>query len=304
MSDKVSRLFKAINEYLPYLIKDEMQKREVMRWLEKSLKEQASYGEESRRTIEASSKAQQKEAYINAILQYFKERNRPELAAPQYLEQSGIGLEGFRVPGDANQQLADADSALAQLVKSQMAGEPPQQDIIDKVSKFFGEKTLTGAAGEIVKQREAEKERGIRGKEVAVQEALVPVRKGELGVRLKELAGQVGDMTAKEARDNLAKLGTERRRYQAMLGTKTGDGGDILNEGQLNLIRSNVTEIKGIEDKINTKFSKEIGKEYAAIAQGLKAKGYTAADLDTNEKIRSLLTEKGYNIQELKKYMR
>jgi len=304
MSDKISRLFKSIEQYIPYLIKDEMQKREVMRWLEKSLKEQAAYGEEQRKTLEAGRQATGKEDIAKAILKYFEGRNVPEAGAPQYLQEMGLLPEGVTVSPNVDQQIAEANQALAQLVKYQMAGEIPPQEVVDKVSKFFGEKTLSGAAGEIVKQKEGAAERGIRGREVGVQEALVPVRKRELSVRLRELSGQVGDMTAKEARETLFKLGQERRKYQGMLETKTNDMGDLLGGEQVNLIKSNVNEIKQIEDKINTKFSKDIGKEYEAIAQDLKAKGYTAADLDTDEKIKGLLTERGYNIQEIKKYMR
>ena len=304
MSDKISRLFKSIEQYWPYLIKDEMQKREVMRWLEKSLKEQAAYGEEQRKTLEAGRQATGKEDIAKAILKYFEGRNVPEAGAPQYLQGMGLLPEGVTVPPNVDQQIAEANAALAQLVKYQMAGEIPPQEVVDKVSKFFGEKTLSGAAGEIIKQREGAAERVIRGREVAVQEALVPVRKGELGIRLKELAGQIGDMTAKEARETLAKLGTERRRFQAMVETKMGDYGDVLEEGQLNQIKSNIREIKQLEDKINKKSLAGADAEYKAIAQDLKAKGYTAADLDTDEKIRGILMERGYNIQELKKYMR
>jgi len=303
MSDKVSRLFKSIEQYLPYFIKDEMQKREVMRWLEKSLKEQASYGEEQRKGIQESLKADIMRNLYNP--EYFKGRNVPELSILDYIKKTNPELiSGTQAPPDIEQQIGEANQALAQLVKYQMAGEIPPQEVVDKVSKFFGEKTLSGAAGEIVKQKESAAERGVKGREVAVQEALVPVRKGELGVRLEELAGQIGDMTAKEARETLFKLGQERRKYQGMLETKTNDMGDLLGGEQVNLIKSNVNEIKQIEDKINTKFSKDIGKEYEAIAQDLKAKGYTAADLDTDEKIKGLLTERGYNIQEIKKYMR
>ena len=92
--------------------------------------------------------------------------------------------------------------------------------------------------------------------------------------------------------------------YQATLETKTDDFGDLLSEDKLNLIKSNVAEIKQLEDKISLKFSEKIEREYELIAQDLKAKGYTAADLDTDEKIRGILTERGYNIQALKQYMR
>lgn len=297
------RFIKFMNEFIPTVMEDQREKERTMRWLEAELKKLAAKGELERENIEASSRAEILKSLYHP--DYFKERNLPELAILNYEKQTNPELiSGTQVPIDIEQQLGDANQALAQLVKYQMAGEVPPQEIIERVSKFFGEKTLTGAAGEIVKQREGAAERGIRGREVAVQEELTGVRKEELGARLKEIAGQVGDMTAKDARDTLFKLGQERRRYQAMLETKTDEGGDFIEPERLNQIRSNVTEIKQLEDKISGKFSEKIEREYELIAQDLKAKGYTAADLDTDEQVRSILIERGYNIQALKKYMR
>src|SRR4030042_4182570 len=210
MSNKISRLFKSLEQYWPYLIKDEMQKREVMRWLEKIMKEYAAYGEEKRKGIKESLSADITRNLYSP--EYFKGRNTPELAILNYIKQTNPDLiSGTQAPPDIEQQMNEANQALAQLVKYQMAGEIPPQGIVEKVSRFFGKKTLGGAAGEMVKQREGAAERGIRGREAAVQEELTGVRKGELGARLKEIVGQVGDMTAKEARDALTKLGTERR---------------------------------------------------------------------------------------------
>ena len=279
MSDKISRLFKSIEQYWPYLIKDEMQKREVMRWLEKSLKEYAAYGEESRKTIEAGRQATGKEDIAKAILKYFEGRNVPEVVAPQSLQGMGLLPEGVTVPPNVDQQIAEANAALAQLVKYQMAGEIPPQEVVDKVSKFFGEKTLSGAAGEIVKQKESAAEREIKGREVAVQEALVPVRKGELGIRLKELAGQIGDMTAKEARATLEKLGIERRRYQALLESKTSESGDLLGEEGANQIKKNIEEIDKLEKELKKKFPSEVTPDETATGR------ITATNPKTGEKV-------------------
>jgi len=279
MSDKISRLFKSIEQYWPYLIKDEMQKREVMRWLEKSLKEQAAYGEEQRKTLEAGRQATGKEDIAKAILKYFEGRNVPEAGAPQYLQGMGLLPEGVTVPPNVDQQIAEANAALAQLVKYQMAGEIPPQEVVDKVSKFFGEKTLSGAAGEIVKQREAAKERPLKEREVGVQEKLANVRKKELGVRLKELGGQIGDMTAKEARATLEKLGIERRRYQALLESKTSESGDLLGEEGANQIKKNIEEIDKLEKELKKKFPSEVTPDETATGR------ITATNPKTGEKV-------------------
>jgi hypothetical protein len=202
MSDKISRLFKSINQYLPEFVRNQMQKEQQLQWLQNALQEAFAKGEEQRKTIQASLQADITKNLYSP--EYFKGRNVPELSILDYIKKTNPELiSGTQAPPDIEQQIGEANQALAQLVKYQMAGEIPPQEVVDKVSRFFGEKTLSGAAGEIVKQKEAAAERGIRGREVGVQEALVPVRQGELKVRQKETAGGV---TAKEAKDDLFKL--------------------------------------------------------------------------------------------------
>jgi len=305
MSDKVSRLFKSIEQYLPYFIKDEMQKREVMRWLEKELQTIMARKQAEEELI---GKKGESEILTGAYSPtFFEGQTVPSEAYLTNLRRTQPEIYkrlGFQAGETIETETDEAIKAAGRILIAQQSGEPYTQEDAQKVLKYIGQKIPQEAAGEIVKQKEGAAERVIRGREVAVQEALVPVRKGELGIRLKELAGQIGDMTAKEARETLAKLGTERRRFQAMVETKMGDYGDVLEEGQLNQIKSNIREIKQLEDKINKKSLAGADAEYKAIAQDLKAKGYTAADLDTDEKIRGILMERGYNIQELKKYMR
>lgn len=184
-----------------------------------------------------------------------------------------------------------------------MAGEIAPEELMQAISRYQGPESATGLSQDIVKQIEAVKERKIRGREVGVQEALVPVRKGELRVRLKELAGQVGDMTAKEARDTLAKLGVERRRYQAMLDTKTDVFGDPLGEEEANQIKKSIQEIAGQEKRI-IKTHDSLRGEYEKVAKSLRAKGYTPEHLRTNEALIKWLFDNGYNIEVLKNIFR
>lgn len=255
MSDKISKLFKSIEQYMPYLMKDEMQKREVMRWLEKSLKEQAAKGEEQRKTIEASSQSALKQAYVDAVMDAVKKRVLPEHQALAILKRVGISLPGITMPPTAEQEIEDAVQSAVQTMKYQQAGEIVPEEVALPAMRYLGPEMVGGVVDSIVKQREAEKERGVRGREIGVQEAIVPIRKGELAVSLKKLAGEIGDMTQKEARDELAKRGVERRRYQAMLQTKTDESGMFLEEGELNQIKGNIEEIKKLEDKIKSKFA-------------------------------------------------
>lgn len=301
----LSRFNKFMSQYMPLILQEEMKKREVMRWLEKELQEIMARKQAEEELI---GKRGESQILTGAYTPSFFERQTvPSEAYLTQLRRTQPEIYkrlGFQAGETIETETDKAIKAAGRILMAQQAGEPYAQEDAQEVLKYIGQKIPGEAAADIVKQKEGTAERGIRGREAAIQEKLIPIREKEVSARWKEIGGQIGDMTAKEAREALFKLGQERRRYQATLETKTDDLGDLLSEDRLNLIKSNVNEIKQLEDKISSKFSKEFGKEYEAIAQDLKSKGYTAADLDANKQIRGLLTERGYNIEELKKYMR
>ena len=295
---KFSNIMKAIDKWLPYIIRDEMERRDVERKLKAQLQEYTAWGETQKGTLEAGTAEQIIQNLFHP--DYFKRRNLPAQEILSYVNKVYPGLiqeKGIQVPEDINQQVDEVNEALTRKVIATEAQEPMREEDIRTISKFVGEEPLREAATEYVKGKEAAKERPLREREIAVQEKLVPIREKETAARWKEIEGQIGDMTSKEVRADLSELGKERRRYQAMLQTETG-------EEEINYIKSNIAEIKKLEDKINSKHGETIDVEYKAIADDLKGKGYTAADLDANEQIRSILIERGYNIDTLKKYMR
>jgi len=308
--NKINYFLQQVQHWLPYIIQDETEKQRLKIQLENALKEITARGEESRGTIEA----QRKTDYMNKILDYFKGRTGPELAGPAFMQKTSPGI----LPGEvlpqptADQQLTNMNDALMQFVKEQEGGVPLSEENLRKIAAYFGPEFLQKGTSEAIKVSEAAKERPIKERNVAVQEKGIPleerkvaVSEGQLKARWKELAGQIGDMTAKEARDELSKLAVERRKYQADLSKKTDAFGEPLSEDQLRGLKSNIAEIKNLEDKIDSKHGKQVEDQYKVLADGLKReKKYKAADLDTDEQLRSLLTEAGYNIETLKKYMR
>jgi ASC-1-like (ASCH) protein len=301
----IKGLLKKLDEWLPYIIENELQKERVMRWLETSLQEKAASEEEERKTHKAASDL----AILRGLFHpdYFKQRNLPERVALLHLARTHPELFrslGLQIPKDIDQQQAAINEAVARMTIAREAGEPQQEEVVRIISEFMGKDPLEEAAAEHVKVKEAAKDRLLKGREIAVQEKLIPIREKETMARWKELEGQIGDMTTKEARAELADLGKERRRYQAQLQTKVDAFGEILSEEGINYIKSNIAEIKKAEDKINSKYSKDIEAEYKAIADDLKKKGHKAADLDEDEQIRSILIEQGINIEILKRYMK
>jgi len=309
---KINYFLQQVKDWLPYIIQDETRKQEQKRQLENRLREILAGGEETRTTDKAK--------LINDLIKdlYAKEHflGRPlsEQVQAQYLQKTNpdvFAATGYQMPPDTGQAINTAVDAAKKLMMAEMAGETPNEEDVRQVTASLGGESAQRAVSEIIKVQEAAKERPLKERGVAVQEAGIPLKtrevavsEGQLKARWKELAGQIGDMTAKEARGELSDLGKERRRYQGMLQTKTGESGEFLDEGALNNIKSNIAEIKKLEDKIDSKHGKAMEAEYKAIADDLKRKKYTAADLDTDEQIRSILTEKGYNIDALKKYMR
>jgi len=292
-----SKFIPSIMPYIEMYLRGEFTKREIMDRLKAQLQEYAAWGEEQRKTGKQSLQNEIIKNLYNP--EYFKDKNMPELAIMNYIQKTNPQLLGeTQVPADIGQQLQDATNALAQITKFRMAGEAVPDELLQKVSQFFGEKALGETAQDIIKQKEGAAERGVRGREIAVQEALVPIRKAEVGLRGKELGTELGEMTAKEARVRLAQLAEERRKYQVQLA-----GIDEKFEPEKSKeAKSVLREIKVQEDKINSKFSKEFDAEYKALADAIKAKGATIKHLDTDEQLRSYLIENGYNIEKLKKY--
>ena len=302
---KFTNIMKAIDKWLPYIIRDEMDRRDVERKLKAQLQAYTAWGETQKGTLEAGTAEQIIQNLFHP--DYFKRRNLPAQEILSYVNKVYPGLiqeKGIQVPEDINQQVDEVNEALTRKVIATEAQEPMREEDIRTISKFVGEEPLREAAVEYVRGKEATKDRALRERELAIQENLVPIREKETAARWKEIEGQIGDMTGKEVKAGLSELGKERRRYQAMLQTKTDEFGELLGEERINYIKSNIAEIKKLEDKINSKHGETIDVEYKAIADDLKGKGYTAADLDANEQIRSILIERGYNIDTLKKYMR
>jgi hypothetical protein len=309
---KISYFLEQVQHWLPYIIQDETQKQRLKQQLENALKEITARGGEARTTNEAK--------MINDLIKnlynpaFFKGRPYGEQGLAQYLQKTNpdvFAATGYQMPPDTGQVIDTAVNAATRVMMAEMAGETPNEEDVRQLEMSQGGKPAQTAISEIINVQEAAKERPLKERRVAVQEKGIPLKErevavseGQLKARWKELAGQIGDMTAKEARSELSDLGKERRGYQKDLAKKTDAFGEPLSEDQLRGLKSNIAEIKGLEDKINSKHGKAMEAEYKAIADDLKRKKYTSADLDTDEQIRSILTEKGYNIDVLKKYMR
>lgn len=306
--NKINYFLEQVKYWLPYIIKDETRKQE----LKDALRRILASGEEQRKTQAAEGTVQERRVLQKAILDAFAKRVRPEISGPQYLQESGFGLPaGFNLPPNSLENLEKTIADAVQAEKLRQAGEIIPEELLQGMERGIGPEFTTQLSQDIIKQREAAKERPLEERRVVVEEAGIPLKErevavseGQLKARWKELAGQIGDMTAKEARGELSDLGKERRKYKGMLQTKTTETGALLEPDQLDLIKSNVAEIKRLEDKINSKYGKTIEADYKAMANEIKAMRGTLESLDTNERLISDLTERGWNIEELKKYMK
>ena len=275
---KFANIMKAIDKWLPYIIEDEMKRRDVERKLKAQLQGYTAWGETQKGTLEAGTAEQIIQNLFHP--DYFKRRNLPAQEILSYVNKVYPGLiqeKGIQVPEDINQQVDEVNEALTRKVIATEAQEPMREEDIRTISKFVGEEPLREAATEYVKGKEAAKERPLREREIAVQEKLVPIREKETAARWKEIEGQIGDMTGKERRDALTDLGKERRRYQAMLQTKTDEFGELLGEEQINYIKSNIAEIEKLETALKSPPQKE-GDE-------TKTSRITATNPETGERI-------------------
>ena len=268
---KFANIMKAIDKWLPYIIRDEMERRDVERRLKAQLQGYTAWGETQKGTLEAGTAEQIIQNLFHP--DYFKRRNLPAQEILSYVNKVYPGLiqeKGIQVPEDINQQVDEVNEALTRKVIATEAQEPMREEDIRTISKFVGEEPLREAATEYVRGKEATKDRALRERELAIQEKLVPIREKETAARWKEIEGQIGDMTSKEVRADLSELGKERRRYQAMLQMET-------DEERINYIKSNIAEIEKLETALKSPPQKE-GDE-------TKTSRITATNPETGERI-------------------
>src|SRR4030042_5615735 len=152
MSNKISRLFKSLEQYWPYLIRDEMERRDVQRRLEAQLKGYTAGGEEQRKTQKAGTAEQIMQNLFHP--EYFKKRNLPEATILSWLQKTYPQLmqeKGIQVPPDIEQQKAEADNLVRQLVAYQESGETMPEEVKQGISKLFGLETLGGTVENVMK---------------------------------------------------------------------------------------------------------------------------------------------------------
>ena len=278
----LGRLNKFMSEYLPMMLKEEQQKREVMRWLQKSLQETAAYGEEQRKTIDASTRSQILQALADP--RFFEGKQSPELAILSHLSKIMPGeLGGVNVPADLDPRISAAQSALANMSKYTVSGEQPPEDVLGAASQNLDPKLIQQFLSDIIAKQEGAAERGVREKAITAQGAETEVRKGELRAREKEIGaeGGKGKKTQKELEDDLKKAEDERvKEIQKLTGISTGTGrpGKPLGEQQQSILAKIAKidrEIQGFEGKLGVKVlaTKADMEEFVRRAQATIAAG-------------------------------
>jgi hypothetical protein len=145
---------------------------------------------------------------------------------------------------------------------AEMAGETPNEEDVRQVLMSQGGKPAQEAVSEIIKVQEAAKERPLEERRVAVQEKGIPleerkvaVSEGQLKARWKELAGQLGDMTPKEAQKKIDKLEVEKRKYDAKANKTKDRWGDPVPEDEIKAAKSVSDEIKKEIEEIKSRFA-------------------------------------------------
>jgi hypothetical protein len=257
--NKINYFLEQVKYWLPYIIQDETKKQQ----LENALKEITARGGEARTTDQAK--------MINDIItnlynpEFFKGRPYGEKGLAQYLQKTNpdvFAATGYQMPADTGQLIDTAVDAAKRVMMAEMAGETANEEDVRQVLMSQGGKPAQEAVSEIIKVQEAAKERPLEERRVAVQEAGIPleerkvaVSEGQLKARWKELAGQIGDMTAKEMRKKLDKLEVERRKYEIKAGKTKDVWGDPIPEDETKGAKLVIAEIKREEDEIKSKLA-------------------------------------------------
>jgi hypothetical protein len=268
-----SRFNKFMTEFMPILMRDESTRKQALVWLQNELKKI----EARRAADEALIERREQEAILKGAFnpEYFKEAINPAMSYLEHLQTVRPDLtQGYNIPQTIGNELREAEAAAARVMMRRMSEEPQDQADLELLARFAGMKPLEETTAETVGVREAERERKGREEQRKLEWAKLPIEEESVKARWAEIRGQVSSMTPKEARAELARLGVERRRYQAMLETKEESRTE--NQGQkemldmseffpsvqrtaeqINHIKDNIEEIKRLENEIKTKVLKE-----------------------------------------------
>lgn len=292
-----------MNRVLPYLLEEEMQRKQVQRWLEKQLIEYLAWGQQQQQLQKSGYNYDVLSQILKAVIGGTKGLARPGLEATTRARGLGIPLpQGIRElsPEEITRTLTPYGETMTGLTKGlEPEALPYSEEIITAATRLLGPK----ATSEWIDRREKgiseRKKAELREREAKAQEETTKLGWAELGERKK------GEEKKPDVEKRLNSL--REKRWNAIINlSKLGDKMDedvIFSEDkQIKTLRSKIlsmnNDIKGLKKKLGD----DPDKRHAAAAKQIKQQGYSRKDLFENEQLKSWIEENELSVWVLLEY--
>jgi len=299
------------------MIQRKLEEERVRRWLEKSKEEYKAWGEQQRITQERGAAISRRDQLIQFGRVYFKDKPHAMSQFLNYVNNlfpdQPMGAEF--VPENLQEILAGARGATTDAIMAEQAAEPITQDVVADLVSSYGYEMPTEGIRSVLAEKKAAADRALRERTLDVgetrgaaeraltargldiEEALVPVRKGELAVRVREAEDK--GKPKKSALEN--KLDSKRKErwttiekfYKPEESTTTE-----LKEVYEARIESLNKEIHALKGKTGT----DPDERYDRLAKKLKAQGFKRKDLFENEELKLWMNQNNFVVWILLEY--
>lgn len=206
-----------LNQMLPYMTQQGMQRDmidyQAKTWLEKTLKEYGAYGELQTK--------QQQQAMMNSLFGDLSDAIKggvkgspfPGMEYITRADKYGLDLGDVTAPPEEERtgMMEDYQAAALPLIMARLSGQQPSDEDVQDALRVFGFEAVEALVGEFAGDVLKRAEQGLRGGELEVSRALIPVRtmEAETSRKKMEIEG-VGERTPKELRTEITKLQNDR----------------------------------------------------------------------------------------------
>lgn len=287
-----------VNQYLPLIIRQEMEKQQINEWMKKSLMQYRAQHEYQTQETQ--------QQLLNKILENvadpsnFSGRAMPEFGGVSALNRMGALPPGITLPPGLGQNVEGANDAITRLVMAAQAGNALPQPDIDTVSGTFGADEIQKLLDITTKVSEGGKTRVTTERGQDVTTAGQGVQQGNIDLGWAKLRAETsGKKTDKELNAAIEDREKERRKVRADIAA-SGKGGDLDNPSDMNNINYNeiTRSLRALREQ---KYGDEPAK-YMSWIDTLIDKGYDKSDLDKLPELKAICQKSGIDIATLKKY--
>lgn len=297
MPKKLDSFNRFMSQFIPMLVRQQMEQQRSKMWLDKTLKEYGAWFEGQKGLQESAAEREKAMAILKLIIDSLKGLDRPELALPGRLQESGYGeaFPGLAPAARPPQKITyeEATTPYAELmgtIAESFNLAPEFIEAIHGTTMLKGSKYDQKVIEDKLKQIKEEADRKLREKGLKGEAESRAIKKKEVGLREEELKLEKGKAEGKTTKEKKLKDLLKKRERFKLVNIGEADEDMIILTKQINALQ------------------KELGQksyeEYEILASDLKAQGY-----DTLKKIEKTpgmiddIKKDGYEIWVLAGYL-